>query len=147
MEVAFTSWDHEVNEGMEARSSFGTHSNRILMLQKSIKQIWWLPHMWTQGESPPSFCNGLGTIYIVSSRGRTVDLTTRDMGSKFRYILRKVLGTQDYPTLRLASHHCVLRLNLIKNMFNTCIYTHTHTSIHLSIQHEIIIPKDILIYL
>ena len=22
-------------------------------------------------ESPPNFCNGLGTIYIVSSRGRT----------------------------------------------------------------------------
>ena len=28
-------------------------------------------------ESPPSFCNGLGTIYISSFRGRTFDLTTR----------------------------------------------------------------------
>ena len=70
------------------------------------------------------------------------------MSSDFKYILRKVLGTQDCPTLRLASHHCVLRLNLIKNMFNTCIYTLTHISIHLSIQHDIFHPKqNILIYL
>ena len=104
---------------------------------------------WGQGvlESPPNFCNGLRTIYLMSSQGRTFDLTTRDMGSKFRYVLGKVLGTQDRPTLRLASHHYVLRLNLIKNMFNTCIYTHTHTSIHLSIQHGIIILKHIPIYL
>ena len=60
------------------------------------------------------------------------------MGLEFRFILGKVLGTQNRPTLRLVSHHCVLCLNLIKNMFNTCIYTHTHTSIHLSIQHGII---------
>ena len=64
------------------------------------------------------------------------------MGSEFKYILGKVLGTQDCPTLRLASHHCVLYLNLIKSMFNTCILTHTLTSIHLSIQHDIIIPKQ-----
>ena len=32
----------------------------------------------TRGESPPSFCNGLGTIYILRPlRGRTFDLTTR----------------------------------------------------------------------
>jgi len=91
--------------------------------------------LWTQRmESPPSFCNGLGTIYIASSQGRTFDLTTRDVGSEFRYVLGKVLGTQDCPTLRLDSHHCVLCLNLIKNMFITCIYTHTQTNIHLSIQ-------------
>ena len=48
--------------------------------------------MRTQGESPLSFCNGQGTIYIASSR-RTFDFTTRDMGSEFRYMLRKVLGT------------------------------------------------------
>ena len=46
-------------------------------------------------ESPPSFCNGLGTIFIASSRGRTIDLTTRDMGLEFSYVLGKVLGTQD----------------------------------------------------
>ena len=28
-------------------------------------------------ESPPSFCNNLGTIYIASSRGRTFDLITK----------------------------------------------------------------------
>ena len=36
--------------------------------------------LWIQGvflESPPSFCNGLRTIYIASFRGRTFDLTTR----------------------------------------------------------------------
>jgi len=47
------------------------------------------------------------------------DLTTRDMGSKLRYGLGKVLGTQNYPTLRLASHHCVLCLNPIKGALNT----------------------------
>ena len=64
------------------------------------------------------------------------------MGSEFRYALGKVLSTQDRPTLRLASHYYVLHINLIKNIFNTCIYTHTHTSIHLSIQYEILIPKQ-----
>ena len=44
-------------------------------------------------ESPPSFCNGLGIIYIVSSQGKAVNLTTRDMGSEFMYVLGKVLGT------------------------------------------------------
>ena len=79
-------------------------------------------------ESPPSFCNGLGTIYIVSSRGRTFfDLTIRDMGSELRYSLRKVLSTQNCPTLRLASSHCVLCLNPIKGMFNIIIRnSHTH---------------------
>ena len=83
--------------------------------------------LWTQRMgSPPSFCNGLGTIYIASSRERTIDLTTRDMGSKLRYSLRKVLGTQNHPTLRLASSHCVLCLNPIKGTFNfASILTHT----------------------
>ena len=49
--------------------------------------------MDTSGEMPPSFCNGLETIYIASSRGRTIDLTTTDMGLEFRYTLGKVLGT------------------------------------------------------
>lgn len=57
----------------------------------------------------------------------------QSMGSDFRYALGKVLGTQDHLTLRLGSHHCVLCPNFIKNMFNTCIYTHTCISIHLSI--------------
>ena len=65
----------------------------------------------------------------------------QSMGLEFRYALGKVLGTQDHPTLRLVSHHCVLHLNLIESIFNTCIYTHTHTSIHLSIQYDIFIPK------
>ena len=74
----------------------------------------------------------------------------QSMDSEFRYVLGKVLGTQDRPNLRLASHLCVLRLNLIKSMFNTCIYTHTHThtSIHLSIQHGIFhLIQNIIIHL
>ena len=88
-------------------------------------------------ESPPSFCNGLGTIYITSSRGRTIDLTTRDMSSELRYSLGNVLGTQNHPTLRLASFHCVLHPNPIKGMFNIVYLTHTRASIHLSTQHGI----------
>ena len=76
----------------------------------------------------------------------------QSLGSNFRYVLGKVLGTQDRPTLRLASYHCVLYLNLIKSTFNTCTYTHTHTHthtiIHLCIQHGIFHPKqNILVYL
>ena len=52
----------------------------------------------------------------------------QSMDSEFRYALGKLLGTQNLLTLRLASHHCVLRPNLIKNM------SHIHTSINLSIQ-------------
>ena len=79
--------------------------------------------LWTQRqwESPHSFCNGLRTIYITSSRGRTIDLTTRDMGSELWYGLGKVLGIQNRPMLRLASSHCVLCLNLIKGTLNIVI--------------------------
>ena len=60
----------------------------------------------------------------------------QSLGSKFRYILGKVLGTQDRPTLRLASHHCVLCFNPIKNHLNTCILdSHTHS-------HDIFNPKQ-----
>ena len=45
----------------------------------------------------------------------------------------KVLGTHDCPTLGSASTHCVLRLNLIKGMFNiVSILTHTLTCIQQS---------------
>ena len=120
-------------------------------ISQALIFVEWPSHqgcVWTQGvlESPPSFCNGLGTVYTVSSWGRTIDLTTRPMGSEFRYALRKVLGIQDCPTLGLVSYHCVLRFNLIKNNFNTCIYTHTHTSIHLSIQSWDHHPKTYHIY-
>ena len=54
------------------------------------------------------FFNGLGIIYIASFKGRTIDLTTKDLGSKLRYGLGKVLGTKNHPTLRLASFYCVL---------------------------------------
>ena len=65
------------------------------------------------------------------------------MGSENRYALGKVLGTQDCPTLKLAFHHCVLCLNFIKNNVNTCILnSHTHTSMHLTYNHGIFIPKQ-----
>ena len=70
------------------------------------------------GESPPSFCNGLGTIYIASFRGRNVLSYYQSMSSEFRYSFRKVLGTQNNLTLGLASSHCVLCLNPIKSIFN-----------------------------
>ena len=78
------------------------------------------------GESLPSFCNGLGTIYTSPLKEGLANLTTRDMDSELRYSFRKVLGTQNCPTLRLASHHCVLCLNPIKGTLNiVSILTHT----------------------
>ena len=53
----------------------------------------------------------------------------QSLGLEFRYALRKVLGTQDRPTLGLASHHCVLYLNPIKYHLNTCILD-SHTDTH-----------------
>ena len=95
----------------------------------------------TRGESPLSFCNGLGTIYIAFFLRNDLWFYYQSMGSEFRYFLGKVLGTQYYQTLRLASHHCVLCLNLIKNKFNTCILT--HTSMHLTYNMASFIPKHI----
>ena len=104
--------------------------------KKEERPTWlktWKGGVGIRGESPPSFCNGLGTLYIASFRGRTIDLTIRDMDSEFIYALGKVLGTQDRLTLRLASHHCVVHLNLIKINFNTCILnSHMDTSMHLT---------------
>ena len=59
-------------------------------------------------ESPPS----------VLLRNDLFDLTSRDMGSEFRYGFGKVLGTQNHPTLGLASSHCILCLNPIKCILN-----------------------------
>ena len=99
-------------------------------------------------ESHDSFCDGLGVIYIASSRGRTFfDLTTKDMGFGLRYGLGKVLGTQNRPTLRLASHHCVLCLNPIKSILNIAILTYTHTNIYLTIKMASNIPNDLIIHL
>ena len=76
--------------------------------------------LWTQWqwESPPSFCNGLNHIYNILSRKELFDITIKDIGSKFRYGLGKVLSTQNHPILRLASSHCVLCLNPIKGTLN-----------------------------
>ena len=51
---------------------------------------------------------------------------------ELRYGLGKVFVTQNHVTLGLASSHCVLYLNLIKDTLNiayilTHTYTHTHT--------------------
>ena len=53
-------------------------------------------------------------IYSVLSRNDPFNLTTRDLRSEFRYGFGKVLGTQNCPTLGLASSHCILCLNPIK---------------------------------
>ena len=113
-------------------------------------QLWrsGIPYCGHNEESPPSFCNGLGTIYIASSRGKTFfDLTTRDMGLELRYSLRKVLSIQNCSTLRLASSHCVLCFNPIKGTLNIVILTHTHTSIHLTINMASNIPNHTSIIL
>ena len=44
------------------------------------------------------------------------------MGSKFRYGLGKVLGTQNRPSRGLVFTHCVLHLNPIKGTFNIASY-------------------------
>ena len=78
------------------------------------------------GESPPSFCNGLRTIYIASFRGRNFWSYYQSMSLEFSYGFGKVLGTQNNPTLGLASSHCVLCLNPIKGIFNiVSILIHT----------------------
>ena len=56
------------------------------------------------------------------------------------YSLGKVLGTQNHPTLRLASFHCFLYLNPIKGTFNIASIL-THTRIHLTINMASIIQK------
>ena len=79
-------------------------------------------------ESLPSFFNYLRTIYIASSQKMTIDLTIRNMGSKLRYGFEKMLGTQNHPTLKLASSHCILCLNPIKGTLNVVILnSHAHT--------------------
>ena len=70
----------------------------------------------------------------------TIDLTTRDMSSKLRNGLGKVLGTQNRPTLRLAFPYCVLCLNPIKDIFNILSIL-THSSIHLTINIASNIPS------
>ena len=47
------------------------------------------------------------------------DLTTRDMGSEFKYGFGKVLGTQNRLTLGLAFSHCILCLNPAKGILNS----------------------------
>ena len=69
------------------------------------------------------------------------------MGSELRYGFGKVLGIQNCPTLRLASHHCVLCLNPIKGTLNTC-FKLTHTlNIHLAINMASNIPNHTSIML
>ena len=83
-------------------------------------------------ESPPKL--GLGTINTVPSMEGLVYY--QSMCLEFRYGDEKVLDTQPYLTHESASTHCVLRLNLIKGVLNTCIiesHTHTHTQTHTSI--------------
>ena len=63
------------------------------------------------------------------------------MGLEFRYKDGKVLGTQPHPTYGSSSTHCVLCLNLIKDILNIVFYTHIHTNIHLTINMASIIPK------
>ena len=85
-------------------------------------------------------------IYSVIFKEGHFDLITRDMGLEFRYVFGKVLSTQDRPTIRLASHYCVLCLNIIKSKFNTSILTHTHARMHLTYNMVSFIPEHISIH-
>ena len=90
-------------------------------------------------ESPPTL--DLGTINIASFVEGLIYY--QSTCSDFRYKDEKVLGTQSCLSRGSTFTHYVLRLNLIKDTFN--IYhsrlTHTHISIHLSIQHGIFISN------
>ena len=75
---------------------------------------------------------GLGTICIAPFMEGFIYY--QSTCPEFRYGDGKVLGTQPHPTHGSASTQCVLRLNLIKDIFNIVILnSHTHTSIHLAI--------------
>ena len=77
----------------------------------------------TKGESPPSFCNDLGTIYMASLQGRIIDLTTKVWVQS----LGTLLGRCQAPKIAQLPSLC-LNLNFIKNQFNTFILdSHTHT--------------------
>ena len=82
---------------------------------KNVNTILALKGMDTKRESPPSLCNGLGTIYIISFSRKDLSSYYQSMCLEFRYALRRVLGTLDHPTPTLASHRCVLCINPIKN--------------------------------
>ena len=57
-----------------------------------------------------------------------------------------MLVTQLHSTRGSASTYCVLCLNLIKDLSNIVIHTHTHTSIHLAINMTFH-PKNPIIHL
>ena len=99
------------------------------------------PYVDTRGVATQFLQWSRNHIYSILSRKELLILLPEIWVRSLGTFLEKVLDTQDRPTLMLASHHCVLRLKLIKNIFNTCILTHAHTSIRLSIQHGIIHPK------
>ena len=83
---------------------------------------------WTEAEKKMSF-----HLVLWSRNHEYSTLTLKDrsyyqsMGSEFKYDFGKVLGTQNCSTRGLASTFCVLRLNLIKGIFDIAFYTHTHT--------------------
>lgn len=60
------------------------------------------------------------------------------MGSKFKYRDGKVLGTQPHPLVGRLLLIVFYVLISLKTYFNIVILnSHTHTSIHLNIQHDI----------
>ena len=73
-------------------------------------------------ESPPKL--GLEAINIASFMEGLIYY--QNMCPKFRYGNGKVLGTQPHPTRGSASIYCVLRLNLIKVIFNIYHFRLTH---------------------
>ena len=100
---------------------FITKCKRKLMeIFKSQRGLWPSLALWTQWEGVTTqFLQwSKNHIYNILSRNDPFDLTTRDMGSKFRYGFGKVLGTQNRPIVGLTSFYGVLCLNPIKGKLN-----------------------------
>ena len=105
-----------------------------------LDSIFLILKLWSISSPPPTGTTKWSRHLVIWSRNHEYSVFSRNdlwsynqrLSSEFKYVLRKVWGTQNRPTLRLDSHHCVLYFNLIKSTFNTYIYTHihTHTSMH-----------------
>ena len=94
---------------------FPFETSSMIQNPKSILMKTSVTGVDTRGESPPSFCNGLRTTYIMPFSRKDHWSYYQIMGLEFRYALGKVLSTQDCLIVRLASHHYVFYLNPIKN--------------------------------
>ena len=100
-------------EGESLRACLKQFNRELLEVNKAEDQVW-----TQQGVTTQFLQWSRNHIDSVLLRNDLFYLTTGYMGLELRYGFRKVLGTQNCPTLRLASSHCVLCLNPIKGTLN-----------------------------